>query len=163
MTVRVEYEVRKLADSYVTHEMQYSFEVDEKAPRGRFGEQRQRMVSKMVEVRGGWLFIIRGKPGHTIRFTTLEQIEAFGLKPTPRLIDANTGEEVDKFGVPLIVRKQLEMERQYGNMSGAHSTDIDVIQNDAADADLSDGLDEGGNDHAIDESVVDNAIEKLEA
>jgi hypothetical protein len=157
--IRVEYEVRKLPDTYVTREKQYSFELDEKAPRGRFGEQRQKMISKDVEVRGGWLFIIRGKPGHTVRLTSLDQLESFGLGQKPKMIDANTGEEVDEYGVPIMVRKQLEVERQYGNLSGTNNTDIDVLQDDAAEADLSDGMDEGGGD----ESVVNAAIEKLEA
>jgi len=158
--IRVEYEVRKLPDTFVTKEMRYSFVVDEKAPRNRWGEPRQKMVSEEVESRGGYLYIVRGKPGHTIRLTSLDQIAAFGLSDKPKLIDANTGEEVDEHGVPLTVRRQLEMERTYGTMSGPHNTDIDV-QSNAADEDLGQGLDSG--EGTGDESVVDAAIEKLEA
>ena len=158
MAIRVEYEVRKLPDTFVTKEMEYSFEIDEKAPRGRFGEQRQKMVSKEVEVRGEYLFIIRGKPGHTIRLTSLDQLKQFGLDTSPKMIDANTGEEVDEHGVPKIVRKMLELERTFGTLSGPHGTDIDVTQEDAAEADLGNDLDGGGDD-----SVVDAAIAKLEA
>src|SRR5215475_2341664 len=111
MAIRVEYEVRKLPDSFVTKETHYDFVDDEKAPPDRYGRKRQKMVSTQVESRGGWLYIVRGKPGHTIRLTSLEQIEAFGLATSPKLIDANTGEEVGPDGVPLLVRKQLELER----------------------------------------------------
>jgi hypothetical protein len=161
MAIRVEYEVRKLSDTYVTKEQRYSFVIDEKAPRGRFGEQRQKMVSEEVEVRGGYLYVIRGKPGHTVRLTSLDQIKQFGLGTSPKMIDANTGEEVDEHGVPKIVRRMLEVERTYGTMSGPSGTDIDV-QSDAAEEDLSMGLDAGDSNHSGDDSVVDAAIAKLE-
>jgi hypothetical protein len=141
-------------------EEHYEFIEDDKAPPDRYGRKRQKMVHSKVKSHGGWLFIIRGKPGHTIRLTSLDQLEGFGLGTTPKMIDANTGEEVDEHGVPKIVRRMLEMERTFGNMTGSHGTDIDVMSN-AADEDLGTGLDEGGT--AIDESVVDAAIEKLEA
>lgn len=159
MTVRVEYEVRKLPDTYVTREKRYSFVDDDKAQPDRFGRKRQKMVEEEVESRGGYLYIVRGKPGHTLRLTSLEQMQAFGLSPTPRMIDANTGEEVDEHGIPKSVRKMLEIERTYGNLSGSHGTDID-IQSDASEEDLSTGLDSGDE---RDESVVNAAIEKLEA
>ena len=155
--IRVEYEVRKLPDTFVTTEKRYEFVEDDKAPPDRFGRKRQKMVETEEESRGGYLFIIRGKPGHTVRFTSLDQIRQFGLGTTPRMIDANTGEEVDEHGVPKIVRSMLEVERTYGTLTGSHGTDIDV-QSDASDEDLGQGLDTGVGD----DSVVDAQIEKLE-
>ena len=126
MGMRVEYEVRKLSDDYVTKEKHYSFVDDEKAPPDRYGRKRQKMVVTDEESRGGWLFIIRGKPGHSIRFTSLEQLRAFGLTEAPRMIDNESGEEVGADGVPLIVKQQLEAAKRFGTLSGPHGTDIDV-------------------------------------
>jgi len=157
MAIRVEYEVRKLKETFVTKEKHYEFVDDDKAPPDRFGRKRQKMIETEVESHGGYLYIIRGKPGHTVRLTSLEQIRQFNLDTSPRMIDANTGEEVDEHGVPKIVRSMLEVERTYGTMSGNHGTDIDV-QSDASDEDLGEGLDTGEGD----DSVVDAQIAKLE-
>lgn len=158
MGYRVEYEVRKLPDSYVTKEMRYSFVDDEKAQPDRFGRKRQKMVSEEVESRGGWLFIVRGKPGHSFRLTSLDQIKSLGLSERPRLIDNETGEEVNEQGIPLSVVSQLEHSRTFGNMSGPHGTDIDVTT-DAADMEF--GVPELGDEANVPEGVQ-SQIEALE-
>lgn len=163
MGMRVEYEVRKLAEDYVTSEMLYSFVDDEKAPPDRYGRKRQKMVVEKGESRGGWLFIIRGKPGHSIRFTTLEQLRAFGLSATPRMIDNESGEEVGADGIPLIVKQQLEAAKRFGTLSGPHGTDIDVDQpiltgDESLDLEL-------GNEGEVTgegQEAVDSTIAKLE-
>lgn len=164
MGMRVEYEVRKLSDDYVTSEMHYSFVDDEKAPPDRYGRKRQKMVVEKGESRGGWLFIIRGKPGHSIRFTTLDQLRAFGLSDTPRMIDNESGEEVGPDGVPLIVKQQLEAAKRFGTLSGPHGTDIDVDQPVLTGDELLDV--EEGNEADVagveGQQAVDSMIGKLE-
>lgn len=127
MGMRAEFEVRKLPDSFVTFENKYSFVDDEKAQPDRFGRKRQKMVTEKVESHGGYLFVIRGKPGHSIRLTTLDQIEAMKLSVHPRIIDDQTGEQVDERGIPLSVA-HIVNGRSGGNVSGSHNTDVDVEQ-----------------------------------
>jgi hypothetical protein len=164
MGSRVEYEVRQLPDSYVTYETQYEFVEDEKARPDRFGFKRQRMVPKRVESRGGWLFIMKGKPGHTLRLTSLDQMEAFGLKSTPRIVDNETGEEVGPDGVPLAVKAQLEAARRFGNLSGPHGTDIDVTDNADGEETMSDVEDPdlGVRDAEAGEAAIASKIDELE-
>jgi len=166
MGMRVEYEVRKLSNDYVTKETRHSFIDDEKAPPDRYGRKRQKMVVEEVESRGGWLFIIRGKPGHSIRFTSLEQLKAFGLQEQPRMIDNESGEEVGPDGIPLIVKQQLEAAKRFGTLSGPHGTDIDVSEpsltgDEILEVEENDDLDAiapRGNA----EKVVESTIQKLE-
>lgn len=136
MGMRVEYEVRKLPDDYITKEVRHSFIDDEKAPPDRYGRKRQKMVVETVDSHGGWLFIVRGKPGHSIRLTSLEQIEAMKLRAEPRMIDNESGEEVGADGVPLIVKEQLAAAKRIGTLSGPHDTDIDVERGATGDEEL---------------------------
>jgi len=151
MSFRAEYEVRKLPDDFVTTEMRYNFVDDDKATPDRWGRKRQVMLSEKVESRGGWLFIVKGKPGHSIRLTSLDQIEAMKLATTPRRIDEQTGEEVDERGVPVAVAHLVNGGQVH--TTGRHSTDVDVQ---TSDDDL------GNMTDPIDESVVANQIAKLE-
>lgn len=150
MSFRAEYEVRKLPDDFITKEMRYNFVDDEKATPDRFGRKRQKMVSELVESTGGWLFIVKGKPGHSIRLTSLDQIEAMKLSTTPRRIDEQTGEEVDERGVPISVAHLVN--GSPANTSGRHGTDVDVQTTD----------DDLGSMTDPEESIVANQIAKLE-
>lgn len=163
----MEFEVRLLPDSYVTQETVYAFEEDPKQKKDRYGNPRTKMVSKEVETRGGVLIVVRGKPGHSIRLTSLEQAldlklidhETFarlsahkdGLKALrPRLVDTGTGEEVNEQGVPLNIARELEHGTTMPKAAGKHArgnveTDIDV--NGTGDEDIA------GND-APDDDVM---------
>lgn len=145
----MDYEVRILPNSYVTERLEYAFEDDPKQKKDRYGNPRQKMVTKMVEERGGVLIVVRGKPGHSIRLTSLDQAldlklidaDTFAalsdgkggglLKMRPRLIDTGTGEEVNESGIPLNIARELEhgttMPKNAGRRAGGNvETDIDV-------------------------------------
>lgn len=144
MAIRMDFEVRKLPDSYVTKCIEHAFEDDPSQKKDRYGNPRQRMVEKVVEKRGGWLIIVRGKPGHSIRLESLEQAEALKLIDhetymrlkdvgdlRPRLIDAATGEEVNEQGIPLNIARELEegttMPKNASRSAMGHvETDVDV-------------------------------------
>lgn len=145
--MRMDYEVRKLPDSYVTEEIEYAFEDVPNGRANRWGEKPQRMVPKKKEVRGGWLVVVRGKPGHSIRIQSLEQ--ALDLKLIdhdeyvrmsnlgelrPRLIDTTTGERVNEQGIPLHIADELangtHMPKGAARTPmGGVETDIDVNSN----------------------------------
>lgn len=167
MGMRVEYEVRKLPDDYITMEKRYTFVDDEKAPPDRWGRKRQKMVVEDVASTGGWLFIMRGKPGHSIRLTSLDQIAAMKLKSTPRMIDNESGEEVGEDGIPLIVKQQLNAAKRLGNLSGPFGTDIDVNEA-VSTGDEEIGVPELGEEADVGvvsgegQSAVDNQIANLE-
>lgn len=177
MAVRVDYHVRILPDDYVTKVTEYGFVDDDKAAPDRFGRKRQKMVAKEVEIRGGVLVLVKGKPGHSLRLTSLEQALDFklidydqyvelkagaglqGLRP--RLVDMNTGEYVNEQGVPLNIARELEegttMPKHAGRSArGRVDTDIDV--NTTGDEDFSDieMPPEAGHEH------VDKMIDKVE-
>lgn len=130
MGIRSEYEVRKLPDDYTTFETAYEFVDDEKQPKDRYGNARKRMVSKQREVKGGWLFIVRGKPGHSFRLATLDQVEALKLSIKPRMIDTSTGEEVNEHGIPLHIAEELARNgatvASQRSAGGAIEVDVDV-------------------------------------
>lgn len=147
MAMRMDYEVRILPNEYVTHRVEYAFEDDPKQKKDRYGNPRQKMVTKQVEERGGVLIVVRGKPGHSIRLTSLEQAldlklidhdkyvelsEGKGLLGMrPRLVDTMTGEEVNEQGIPLNIAHELEhgttMPKNVGrSATGGVETDIDV-------------------------------------
>lgn len=131
MGVRVEFEIKKLPDSYVTNTIHHGFEDEPGGKKDKNGNVRQRIVTKEVEERGGWLLIVRGRPGHSIRFTTRDQLEAFklvaqGQEVRPRLVNTETGEECDERGVPLSVASVMNT----ANASERIETDIDVTHND---------------------------------
>lgn len=160
MSIRAEYEIRKLPDSYVTKETHYGFEDIPGSRKDRFGREMQRRVEKEVEVRGGWLLIVRGKPGHSIRLQSEEQATALKVALKPRLVDSTTGEEVNEKGIPLTVVAQLAAaESGEYEVGGRVDTDIDVNQGPNLDGELGDEM---PRDHIAGEEVVASAIDKLE-
>lgn len=155
--MRAEYEVRELPDTFVTYEKRYSFVEDEKATPDRWGRKRQKMVEETIESRGGWVYVIRGKPGHSIRLTSKDQMETMKLSAQARMIDDATGEEVDHRGVPLSVA-HIVNGGVSANTGGKFNTEVDVM------SDGNDALDiEAGSEDRIDPpSTVLSQIEKLE-
>ena len=113
MAIRAEYVVEKLPDSFVTKAVHYEFIGDGE---DRKGKKLMKMVSKEVESRGGWLFTFFN--GSSIRLESLDQMPTFGLSPKPRLIDDQTGEEVDESGIPLslkdVIAKATAIPREAG-------------------------------------------------
>lgn len=170
MGIRMDFEVTKLPESYVTLQTEYVFEDDPKQRKDRYGNARQKMVPKTTELRGGWLIKVRGKPGHSIRVNSLEQALALKLidadayarmqdggEIRPRLIDDSTGEEVNEQGIPIRIARELEEGTQMPkeasrNAHGGIDTDVDV--NSAGDDDL--GGEMPGEEH------VAKQIEKTE-
>lgn len=148
MAMRMDFEVRILPDDYVTVNEEIAFEDDPKQKKDRYGNARQKMVTKKVETRGGVLIVVRGKPGHSIRLQTLDQALDLKLitpeqfadlggangdlkKLRPRLVDINTGEEVNEHGVPLNIAAELANGTTMPRDAGRHArgnvdTDIDV-------------------------------------
>ena|ERR1700753_3660888 len=57
------------------------------------------MERKEVEVEGGVLFTM--PHGHSVRLSSADQIKQFNVATKPRLVDLDTGEEVDEQGRPL--------------------------------------------------------------
>lgn len=156
MGVRVEYEVVKLPDSMKFQATHVAFEQDGDT-KDKNGNFRKKMVQKVVEESGGYLIKVRGKPGHSIRVTTLEQAIALKLLAPDtdlsravleaRLINTETGEECDKHGVPLSVVAVV------GENHGSRiDTDVDVERGDST-------LEIDDNDPA--ESAVGSMIEKV--
>lgn len=173
MAMRAEYEVRKLPDTFITKATKYGFEMDEKGRKNRFGELPQRITIEengLVE-KGGWIILVRGKPGHSIRITSLDQarqhkLKVVGTEIVPRFIDSQTGEEVNEEGIPLTVVAQLGLAKQARDNAAKPGqrveTDIDVMTTaadefDAAEiADADQEFASGGEEH------VEAAIQKLE-
>lgn len=135
MGVRVEYEVVKLPDSMKFQAVHYAFEQDGDT-KDKNGNLRKKMVQKVVEESGGYLIKVRGKPGHSIRVTTLEQAVALKLLGPDvdiskavleaKLINTETGEECDRHGVPLSVVAVV------GENHGSRiDTDVDVERGDS--------------------------------
>lgn len=135
MGIRTEYEVRRLPDHYVVNEKAYRFVNDEKGRRNKHGELPQKRAEEDTQSKGGWLILVKGKPGHSFRVTSIEQAEAHKLKVevgpdgekriVPRLIDDQTGEEVNSQGVPLSVIAQLD-NTAMSEARRSVETDIDV-------------------------------------
>ena len=104
-----QYQVKAMPKDYTTTETKYSivqeymkddegkFERDEEGRKIKKGPIQ--VVSEQVESKGGLLFTFPG--GHSIRLTSPEQLKQFGLNENPRLVDLDTGEEVNEHGVPL--------------------------------------------------------------
>lgn len=139
MAFRAEYTVRKLPDDWKTVEKIGHFEEIPNGRKNRWGEAPQRMVLEDADSFGGWIIFVKGNPGHTIRIANLDQARAHKLKIVgteivPRLVDSQTGEEVDERGVPLSVLAQLNMQNEnIGKTMNHVETDIDVhANNDAA-------------------------------
>lgn len=174
MAMRAEYEVRKLPDTFVTKAPLLHFEEDPKGRKNRYGELPQKLFSDPegdVQT-GGWIILVRGKPGHSIRITSIDQAKQHKLKVVngeivPRFIDSQTGEEVNEDGIPLTVAAQLNLAkraRDNASKPGAHvETDVDVMTTAADEFDAAEFAEadekefaSGGEEH------VAAAIEKLE-
>jgi hypothetical protein len=181
MGMRMDYEVRILPDDFITERVEYAFEEDPKQKKDRYGNARTKMVTKLVQERGGVLIVVRGKPGHSIRLTSLDQALDLKLidadmyaslggaggdlkKLRPRLVDTGTGEEVNEYGVPLNIAHELANGTTMPKNARRHArgnvdTDIDV--NTTGDEDIAgnelpnDGV-MSGREH------VDKTIDKVE-
>lgn len=147
MGMRAEYEVRKLPPTFKTTErLAHTVEI-KNGRRNRWGELPQQVVYEEGESTGGWIILVRGKPGHTIRIHSLDQarqhkLKVVGNEIVPRFIDDQTGEEVNERGIPLSVERQLaaaETARQNAE-NGQVETEIDV-QSGASDDLLADEFD----------------------
>lgn len=175
MAMRAEYEVRKLPDTFVTHATKYGFEEDAKGRVNRYGEKPQRITIEEngLETKGGWIILIRGKPGHSIRITSLDQarqhkLKVVGNEIVPRFIDTQTGEEVGEDGIPLTVARQLGLARQArenASKPGAYvETDIDVQSKASDEFDAAEYAEPDAKEFASGgEEHVAAAIDKLEA
>lgn len=108
MGIRVEYDVEKLPDEYVTTKVvsKYVVDPDYDMTQHEHGKKVPKVrVDEVVEEKGGWLFTFMR--GHQIRCTSLEQIKLLGLKPERRLIDDTTGLEVNAQGIPLDIADHI--------------------------------------------------------
>ncbi len=144
MAMRMDYSIRALPDSFVTVATQCRMEEIANGRRNRWGEKPQRMVREEVEVNGGILIVVKGKPGHSFRVDSLEQ--ALDLKlieedtyqylktqkdglhqMKPRLFDLNTGERVNEQGIPINIAQELSGELVRKPRRSDHvETDVDV-------------------------------------
>lgn len=177
MAIRMDYEVRRLPESFTREVDTYSFKTIENGRRNRWGELPQKMVKSKTTERGGVMIVVKGKPGHSMRFTSLEQLLDFKLidhdeyleladKPDgilhvrPRLIDTNTGEVVNEYGIPKNIAHELENGTTLPKAAGRRAngnveTDIDV--NTTGDEDIAGDevpLDDGGVTMAGEEHVA---------
>ena len=89
----------------MTKETHVAYEQDpnSKDSKGNFRNMR---VEKEVEVRGGYMLIVRdgkGKLSHSIRLQNEAQAQALKVSLQPRLVNTETGEECDRNGIPLTV------------------------------------------------------------
>lgn len=108
MAITAEYFVRKIPDTKEYEELHYAFEQDGK-PDAK-GNVRTRMVQKTVITKGGWLIIFPN--GHSIRLATEDQLKHFGLEQKAKLVDRNSGLEVNQHGIPVALQHLINTERQ---------------------------------------------------
>jgi hypothetical protein len=144
MGVRVEYEIRKLSDEYVTKEMHVAYEQDptSKDAKGYF---RNKRVEKEVEVRGGYLLMVRdtkGKISHSVRLQNEAQPQALIVSLQPRLINTETGEECDRNGIPLsvvnVIGSEAITENAAAGIDGEADSQLDLDLHDPAEAAVGD-------------------------
>lgn len=120
MSVKAEYIVRKLPESFVTKELISAYEQDP-APDGETVKPPKRLVSKEIESRGGWLVIF--PDGRSIRLTSEDQMKTFGLSKEAKLVDLNTGLTVNAHGIP------TDLEHLLGpDMSNVPKGDTEVLE-----------------------------------
>lgn len=108
-----QYVPKVIPKSYKTTEMHYNIVKNK--------DGTSRLEAKEVESTGGLLF--QFPRGHSIRLSTAEQIEHFGLSRNPRLVDLTTGEEVDQNGVPLSIKDVVRGVENHGGDFGEASAD----------------------------------------
>lgn len=64
------------------------------------------VVFETVKSFGGVMFTF--PRGHSIRLTTIDQIKQWGLSTKPRLVDMDSGSEVNEKGIPVNMQHLLE-------------------------------------------------------
>lgn len=128
MSIKAEYIVRKLPQSFVTYENVSAYEQDP-APDADSPKPPKRLVQKQVESRGGWLVIFPG--GHSIRLTSEDQMKTFGLSSEAKLVDMNTGLQVDAHGMPVDLAHLLSPDMQMqpkGDSTLTEGAEIDPVE-----------------------------------
>lgn len=126
MSVSAEYFIRKLPATKEYTEVHYAYEQDGK-PDAK-GNVRNRLVQKEVITYGGWLAIFPS--GHSIRLATDEQLKHFGLEQQAKLVDRDTGLEVNQHGIPVALQHLLNTERQPdGDAEVLDGAEADPISN----------------------------------
>lgn len=102
MGIRMEYDVVKLPDTYVTRETVYEYIKDPDAEKVEGKPHPRKRVERVREVKGGWLFTFMR--GHQLRVETEEQMKLLNLSAHRRLIDDSTGLEVNEQGIPIDIQ-----------------------------------------------------------
>lgn len=102
MAVTAEYFVRKFPDTKEFTEVHYGYEQDEKGNKS--------LQQKQVKTYGGWLVIFPA--GHSIRLATDVQLKHFGLEQKAKLVDRDTGLEVNVHGIPVALQHLVNTEHQ---------------------------------------------------
>lgn len=108
MAVTAEYFVRKFPADKEFVETHYGYEQDGE-PDAK-GNVKRVLTQKQVTTKGGWLVIFPS--GHSIRLATDEQLRHFGLEQQAKLVDRDTGLEVNAHGIPVALQHLLNTERQ---------------------------------------------------
>lgn len=86
---------------------------------GRKIKTRATLEVEDVVSTGGILFTM--PRGHSVRLTTKEQLDFFKVSTKPRLVDLDTGEEVNEEGIPLSLQEFVKSGAM--NSSGDFGTD----------------------------------------
>ena len=106
-----DYMVKPLPKSFTTYETQckmvQDYVLDDETGKPLRDEHGQRVKKgparmvrdDMVESKGGIEYTFPN--GNSLRMSSQDQLDLFGLTSKPRLIDTGTGEEVDERGIPL--------------------------------------------------------------
>lgn len=117
MRIVPQYTPRAMPKTHVSIEDRYSIKKNK--------DGTKELVKEEVESKGGVMFTFPA--GHSIRLATIEQIEQFRLTTKPRLVDIDTGEEVNELGVPVSLAQFVAN----GGMSGGDfGTDVaDALEN----------------------------------
>lgn len=108
MAVTAEYFVRKIPDTKEYEETHYAYEQDGQ-PDAK-GNVNRTLVQKKVITKGGWLIVFPN--GHSIRLATQDQLRHFQLEQKAKLVDRDTGLEVNEHGIPVALQHLLNTERQ---------------------------------------------------
>ncbi len=126
MAVSAEYFVRKLPADKEYEEVHYAYEQDGQPDKK--GNIKHNLTQKKVITKGGWLIIFPN--GHSIRLATDEQLRHFGLEQKAKLVDRDTGLEVNEHGIPVALQHLLNTERQPdGDAEVLDGAEADPISN----------------------------------
>ena len=109
MAIVPQYMPKALSKDHVSLEthcvMEQDYVLDEKGKVERDDQGRKvkrgpaRLVMKTIESKGGIMFTMPA--GHSVRIASPAQMELFKLTEKPKLIDSQSGEEVNEHGIPL--------------------------------------------------------------